>query len=1284
MVRVFVFFLLLGWLLTSSQLTQAQFVKNYQFDSPIVSILEKEHTLFVATQQNGVYVSTDRGKTWENRWYDRYMDLVKRVEWHAVNVNSMVFCGNRLLVATDGGIFVSDDQAFSWHRGNNPFEYISPAAPIIDSKPTYTSTYLSLSVQGTRIYCVERFFDLAKATYATRMIYSTDQGDNWHIFFQDPTVTVGAVTATATGVYIGGASEGKTWLRHQPTGSNQWQKVELNTEIGKITSIQFDKKNILISGIRDWKDEGGAIYGVLIGCVTSTDEGQHWQHADFPIFDGFINVPVHATTAAQGLFIVGLRSQIAYSTGSQWTTDTLGLFQPSALPEGGMLISRDTLWMGFQDYTSLDAGLQSRLPSSGHLVRRPLSDFQADRSQPLPPGLLKADARYRNQIQLSWQRSHERPYQYLLERSDNDPDHFQQIAKVSASTQFYTDTQVLNGNTYFYRLRTQGATPTQQSVYTPVLKVPKPQIRLRPAYLSRLEDVQMPSKDTLFARCGSELVRSTDGGQTWAELTPCFFSHARYDRFSSKFVSISFPTAKIGYGLIDTGMMLKTQDGGESWVLIPNLAGHNLVKIFFESPASGFAFVHDARSDGDLLYKTTDGGQTFRPVVEGLRLRALKRQNGLWVGLDNNQKLVFTADGNTWTHSEQTAFVPFVFSPKRFIVVERDYNQDVVKQTHDGGQTWEVLKLPVGYRDQIHAIQFINETVGFILGGPLNGTGRPAFVYRTIDGGASWVPIRTPELIRGEATELAFVGNHLFLVCEPDKNQDNLPYSFLGNVLRSTDAGETWEFVSNIHNSHDYTTASVSFSTPKNGVLLTRNTQGGYHNFYYQTVDGGINWLRKSLDDWAPLWQVKFINANDGFLIGPNLIYYTTDGGKQWSKQSVTAFSVTRLPYQYSAPGVDYLVAHDGYFQFLSAKYWVALSDDDKLYVSTNQGQTWQQLPTPVLQKPEFYFVTEKIGYVTVTGPHSNTIDHIYFGAQLYKTTDGGSTWAKVGPIRDHGLYFLTEHIGFAGKKRTSNGGKSWEPIAAFSENYYLGSAKYHFIDQKTGYAEGRLLTTDAGETWTSLAYLDETTLHQATMRLNTTMLAVDRLYTQDGVKLLPNAAPCNPVQILGDSTVLIEQTAQSTYKVQAPLYRPDIGYSWSINTGGTFVEKADSVTVTWDKATPANSFLLSVKAVNDGGESTPVNRLIARKLIITATQPSVSTRVDVFPNPTADRLHLKAPPSIKIQSVHWYQNDGKELHVPPAADGSYPVSHLPFGIYWIRIQLNSHQGETKRILIAP
>lgn len=181
-------------------------------------------------------------------------------------------------------------------------------------------------------------------------------------------------------------------------------------------------------------------------------------------------------------------------------------------------------------------------------------------------------------------------------------------------------------------------------------------------------------------------------------------------------------------------------------------------------------------------------------------------------------------------------------------------------------------------------------------------------------------------------------------------------------------------------------------------------------------------------------------------------LYITTDNGATWQKKVP---SVAAPPYH-------------AYFQFvqvISRDTLVAINNNNfTLYRSTDRGNTWTAVQNMALNNDKtFHFVTSSTGYMGNYGG-------------IYKTTDGGTTWNKLttGTIDILTLSFANASTGYAysatgtSVMKTTDGGVTWASThVAFDINSFC------IVNTNLIYAVGVYSefykSADGGATWTNM-----------------------------------------------------------------------------------------------------------------------------------------------------------------------------------------------------------------------
>ncbi|MFH0992072.1 MAG: LamG-like jellyroll fold domain-containing protein, partial [bacterium] len=273
-------------------------------------------------------------------------------------------------------------------------------------------------------------------------------------------------------------------------------------------------------------------------------------------------------------------------------------------------------------------------------------------------------------------------------------------------------------------------------------------------------------------------------------------------------------------------------------------------------------------------------------------------------------------------------------------------------------------------------------------------------IYRTTDGGAHWTLVCTyPTPGTGFIDGIKFMGNDTVLALG-DSDGSGL------FVARSTDAGLTWQRLTNLPNEAKTPNYWVSFLS------------------YGQPLDVYGNHA------WLTLYQGPGVNP---------AILRTSDKGETWQFTSVTLPTGSAFNYRFHA-----ISFRDSLFGYgICVRAGSAPNTDNYLIKTTDGGQTWSDTISvqPGINHAEARtFAVKPIrGTNIVYAAGRGSTD-----AKIWKSTDNGVTWAYVFSTYSNGdfryLSFLSETQGFAVGDRnaaflTNKPGAPRNPIAFAGNN---------------------------------------------------------------------------------------------------------------------------------------------------------------------------------------------------------------------------------------------------------
>ncbi len=290
--------------------------------------------------------------------------------------------------------------------------------------------------------------------------------------------------------------------------------------------------------------------------------------------------------------------------------------------------------------------------------------------------------------------------------------------------------------------------------------------------------VRSRPKEAYFGATGGGLWKTTDGGTTWFPVTD-----GQVNSASVGAVAVSESNPDIVYiGMGETCLrgnimpgdgVYRSTDAGKTWTHVGFAESHGIAKIRIHPTNPQIVFVasfgkYSARSPERGIFKSTDGGQTWRKV-----LYRDDKTGGIDIAIDrNNPNVVYAALWEAYR--------------KEYQMSSGGPGSGLFKST-DGGETWtEITRnpgLPKGVVGRIGvAVSGANSNRVYALVENEQGG-----LYRSDDAGATWSLANDRRAIR----QRAFYYTHVF--ADP-KNAD-VVYMQNTAMFRSTDGGKTTQSV---------------------------------------------------------------------------------------------------------------------------------------------------------------------------------------------------------------------------------------------------------------------------------------------------------------------------------------------------------------------------------------------------------------------------------------------------------------------------------------------------------
>ncbi len=259
--------------------------------------------------------------------------------------------------------------------------------------------------------------------------------------------------------------------------------------------------------------------------------------------------------------------------------------------------------------------------------------------------------------------------------------------------------------------------------------------------------------------------------------------------------SVYFVDSLYGWAVGDSGTIIHTSNGGESWVIQDSQTENEIVNVFFLNKNLGWAsaYKYSSLPYGTLLLKTMDGGLNWTISLypqDNVFINCILFQDSLngWMG-GRPHTLVSTSNGGLdWQQADVDTSVLAFFPVINIQFYDENYGYacggmfdiaGVIWRTSNGGEKWYAIDPADAPADEVHQLHLYDSIHVMGAGGDPDFGYGVAFM-RTWDGGIDW-----------DYEELGIQGNAFDL----DFRTDAEAWCPLGprrKLIYSLDSGNTW------------------------------------------------------------------------------------------------------------------------------------------------------------------------------------------------------------------------------------------------------------------------------------------------------------------------------------------------------------------------------------------------------------------------------------------------------------------------------------------------------------
>ena len=570
----------------------------------------------------------------------------------------------------------------------------------------------------------------------------------------------------------------------------------------------------------------------------------------------------------------------------------------------------------------------------------------------------------------------------------------------------------------------------------------------------------------LYAAVGNSIFASTDGAASWSQQAQGVGNYRGFER-----LRVAPGDGRVLFGVAVIEGTFRSDDGGHNWIPVNEGLPEdddmfNVQSLAVDPTDANVVYLGTGWGPfhGNGVYKSTDGGATWAPANRGMidySITALAVDPAepqiVYAGGDGGELFKSSDGGETW--SDLTDKLPgeeHSRSSIQDIAIDQAAPETVyllceragVLVSYDGGARWQLLGKPgEPEHPSLTAMTVIFDSEPVLIvgirgeGGWRYGAGQPAPAAIEIAPPPADVTA-APTPPPGSWQSVPDLPRQVnALVVDPTNPQ--VLYAGTGStgagsgVYKSEDAGLTWHLASAGLPSEDV--VALAFSEGDPPILYA-----AVGNSIFASTDGAASWSQQAqgVGNYRGFERLRVAPGDGRVLFGVAVIegtFRSDDGGHNWIPvneglpEDDDMFNVQSLAVDPTDANVVYLGT--GWRPF----------HGNGVYKSTDGGATWAAANRGMLD----YSITA----LAVDPANPQTVYAGTFDGELFKSADGGETWSDltdnlpgdeysrssiqdiaIDPAAPETVYLLCER---AGVLVSYDGGARWQLLGKPGEPEY-------------------------------------------------------------------------------------------------------------------------------------------------------------------------------------------------------------------------------------------------------